>query len=88
MPDSQEHISTGNQPIRHRKRLLLSKTVGCFHCLGIFSPTRIEEWIDEDDAGVAQTALCPSCGIDSVIPVTEDIDEALNLLKQMQLRSF
>lgn len=35
---------------------------GCFHCLTIFNPNEIEEWLDDDD-----TAECPYCGIDSVI---------------------
>ena len=33
----------------------------------IFEPVLIDEWVDENDAGVGQTALCPKCGIDSVI---------------------
>ena len=44
----------------------------------MFSPDQIVEWIDEDD-----TALCPICGIDSVIadgsnlPITKDFLEAM-----------
>jgi hypothetical protein len=37
------------------------------YCLATFPPAAIEEWIDEDGARVGQTALCPRCGIDSVI---------------------
>ncbi|WP_082781211.1 hypothetical protein [Streptococcus sp. DD13] len=41
---------------------------GCFYCMQIFSPHEIDEWLVEDtkidDRG---TALCPYCGIDSVI---------------------
>jgi hypothetical protein len=41
--------------------------------LAIFTPLQIEDWVDEwDKNGVeinegGQTALCPKCGIDSVI---------------------
>lgn len=35
---------------------------GCFFCEETFSPTEITEWIDKAD-----TALCPKCGINSVI---------------------
>jgi len=48
--------------IHHRKDLEQDETCGCFYCLKIFSPQKIIEWIDHED-----TALCPYCGIDSVI---------------------
>ncbi|MDQ1000297.1 hypothetical protein QFZ28_000697 [Neobacillus niacini] len=59
---------------RHRKELEKDKICGCFYCTKIFSPAEITEWIDDDD-----TALCPYCGIDSVIgessgfPITEQV---------------
>jgi len=33
----------------------------------IFPPNQITEWVDADSTGEGQTALCPKCGIDSVI---------------------
>ena len=57
----------------HRKQVMASERCGCFFCESVFAPSAIEEWIDEDDG----TALCPKCGIDSVIgdasgePVTD-----------------
>ena len=48
---------------RHRKEILASKQCGCFYCKAIFTPDKIEEWIDTDN----NCALCPECGIDSVI---------------------
>ncbi|MBL9146550.1 MAG: cytoplasmic protein [Verrucomicrobiaceae bacterium] len=63
----------------HRSQLLSDGVVcGCFHCCEIFAPSTITEWIDEDDSGLGQTAMCPRCGIDSVIgsgsgyPITTD----------------
>lgn len=62
----------------HRVEIENSLTCGCFYCTSIFDPIVIEEWIDEDDDGIGQTALCPKCGIDSVIgdksgyPITKD----------------
>lgn len=47
----------------HKKELQNDYRCGCFYCEKIFSPVEITEWI-EDSLG---TALCPSCGIDSVI---------------------
>jgi hypothetical protein len=51
----------------HRTEVLSSHSCGCFYCLAVFRPIEIEEWADEDAAGTGQTALCPRCGIDSVI---------------------
>ena len=49
-----------------------------------YSPREIEEWVDADETGEGQTALCPRCGIDSVIgsasgyPITKEFLEAMN----------
>jgi NAD-dependent SIR2 family protein deacetylase len=43
----------------------------CFHCGKIFEKDDIKEYIDN---GV--TALCPDCGVDSVIP--DSVDEEIN----------
>ena len=49
---------------------------GCFYCTSIFNPEEIEGWIISPDG--RKTAVCPRCGIDSVIgqssgyPITED----------------
>ncbi|WP_070807541.1 hypothetical protein [Tractidigestivibacter scatoligenes] len=38
---------------------------GCFYCLAAFKPGEITEWVDDGDG---YTAICPRCGVDSVIP--------------------
>ena len=51
-----------------------SKECGCFFCIKIFSPEKINEWIPDSHA---RTALYPYCGIDSVLPdsrIKFDID--------------
>jgi hypothetical protein len=68
----------------HRKQVEESDLCGCFYCRSTFSPSVIEEWIDEDESEVGQTALCPRCSIDSVIvskagfPLTPEFLEAMN----------
>ena len=47
----------------HQSLLRLVVYCGCFHCKTTFSVDEIKRWIDGQ-----QTALCPKCGIDSVIP--------------------
>ncbi len=57
----------------HRKEISISKLCGCFYCLNIFKPSEICDWIKEksnneiDIEDVGETALCPKCGIDSVM---------------------
>jgi hypothetical protein len=46
----------------HRDAIVASRKCGCFHCLATFRPDKIVKWIDYN-----QTALCPKCGIDSVL---------------------
>jgi hypothetical protein len=47
---------------QHRDEILASAQCGCFHCCAAFPPEQIVEWTDDDG-----TAVCPRCGIDSVI---------------------
>jgi len=62
----------------NRDDLKNDKVCGCYNCLTIYSPKEIEEWCCESSRGEAVTALCPHCGIDSVIgessgyPITKD----------------
>ncbi|MBV1689930.1 cytoplasmic protein [Novosphingobium sp. G106] len=56
----------------NRDELGQSNEAGCFYCCRTYAPALVEEWIDD-----GATAMCPKCGIDSVIgsasgfPVTE-----------------
>lgn len=49
---------------KNKKKIRKSKLCGCYYCLKIFSNLEIKDWIKEDND---YTALCPYCGIDSVI---------------------
>jgi len=65
--------------MHNRKALDKDSICGCFYCLKIFSPSEIMEWIDNDD-----TAICPYCGIDSIIgessgyPITKPFLEVMH----------
>lgn len=68
------HFSSG-----HMEALKKDAVCGCFYCLRIFNPSEIEEWIiDDNPIDKNGTAICPHCGIDSVIgessgfPITTD----------------
>jgi hypothetical protein len=51
----------------YKKEILKSEKCGCFYCLEIFSPDEINDWHGEDCREYEPLALCPKCGIDSVI---------------------
>ncbi|MFX1238898.1 MAG: cytoplasmic protein [Promethearchaeota archaeon] len=62
----------------NRENLQNSETCGCFYCLSIFIPDEIDEWVDQNEEGIATTALCPYCGVDSILgsackfPITKE----------------
>lgn len=78
-----DYIVAHKYSSNHRKDVLNSQICGCFYCLKIFKPNEISDWIDENEKGTGQTALCPKCGIDSVIasnsgfPITSDFLEKM-----------
>lgn len=52
----------------HRAEIEAIAICGCFFCERVYKPSEIVEWTDRrSDDGPGQTALCPYCGIDSVI---------------------
>lgn len=76
-------IDAHKTSIRHKESIMKSSECGCFHCLAIFPPTRITDWTDTSGPESRYTALCPECGIDSVIgsdygyPITKDFLTAM-----------
>lgn len=62
----------------HREQVESSSFCGCFYCLEIFHPREIIEWVDE-----GKTALCPKCGIDSVIGSNSGVPLTNEFLNQM-----
>lgn len=62
----------------NHKNLLLDNVIcGCFYCQEVYDVSEIEHWIADESC-----ALCPHCGIDSVIPVAH-LDTPKALLKEM-----
>jgi hypothetical protein len=52
----------------HDVEIVSSAICGCFHCGEIYTPAEITDWLDDRIEGKeGRTALCPRCGIDSVI---------------------
>ncbi|MDR2639346.1 MAG: cytoplasmic protein [Helicobacteraceae bacterium] len=64
----------------NKAALAAQSKCGCFHCLKVFKPSEIVEWIEEKSG---QTAVCPYCGIDSVIGESAEREITADFLRQM-----
>lgn len=73
MHDNSDPIKAHEFSSKNMTALRNDRVCGCFYCLRIFSPVQIERRLVSEE-----TALCPYCGIDSVIgessgyPITEE----------------
>lgn len=71
---SPDYISAHKYSSNHKNEIKKDSKCGCFYCLKIFSPAEIKDWIKD----ISGTAICPYCGIDSIIgessgyPITEE----------------
>ena len=77
-------VSAHKHSSRHREEVLSSEIAGCFYCLETFAPADIVDWIDENDS----CALCPKCGIDSVIGSASGYPIDRAFLQKMKLHWF
>lgn len=81
MPNKNKRIiEAHNFSSNHREQILKGKMCGCFHCLSIFLVTEIAEWVEDKTDG---TAICPHCGIDSVIGESSGYPLTQEFLKEM-----
>lgn len=72
----------------HRDELQRSTICGCFYCCSEFEPGEIREWVDTSEEGAGQTALCPRCGVDSVIGSASDYPITPDFLGRMRAYWF
>jgi hypothetical protein len=72
----------------HRAAVCASTACGCFYCCSTFTPAEILDWVDEDADGKGQTALCPKCGIDAVLPAAPGFDLTPQFLAAMKAHWF
>jgi hypothetical protein len=67
----------------HKEKLTKDKRCGCIYCLAIFDPKEITEWLSEENGDSGGTALCPFCGIDSIIGESSGYPITESFLKEM-----
>jgi hypothetical protein len=68
----------------HKAELMQDNLCGCFYCLKIFHPSEITFWI----ADTTGTAVCPYCGIDSIIGESSGYPITTEFLIKMQNHWF
>lgn len=77
------HITAHKHCIRHHDAVMASTLCGCFYCCEMFAPSEITRWLADGATESDKTALCPYCGIDSVIgsasgyPITHEFLERM-----------
>ena len=85
LTDAHKHSSL------HEAEVKRSELCGCFYCTAVFPPTSIVDWIDDrnvPEQKVGATALCPKCGIDSVIGSASGYPISPEFLQAMEARWF
>ncbi len=79
-----DYIDAHRYSSNHKEQLVKDRKCGCFYCLSIFNPAEIEEWIED----VSGTAVCPFCGIDSIISESSGYPLTEEFLGKMRSRWF
>lgn len=76
-------IYTDAHKLCSNNRVLLkeSNLCGCFYCQSLFNYDKITDWIGD-------TALCPLCDIDSIIPTGKNYSFPVDILQGMYDRWF
>ena len=67
----------------NREEIARSRQCGCFNCCTLFDASEVEAYIDG-----GETAMCPHCGIDSVIGDASVIALTQQFLRAMRRRWF
>ncbi|MBR2377015.1 MAG: cytoplasmic protein [Clostridia bacterium] len=68
----------------NKEEILKSKKCGCFYCGKIFDKNLIVNWLKDSKE---ETALCPFCQIDSVLPDSK-VEITKEFLKNMHKTWF
>lgn len=75
-----DYIEAHKFSINHKRELKNDVKCGCFYCLEIFNPKEITNWI----ADTSGTAICPYCGVDSIIGAYTGYPITTEFLEQMR----
>ena len=82
-------VSAHKHCIFNYNEIQLSKNCGCFYCLKIYQPNKVDNWLKENnvDDPSQYTALC-YCGVDAVIGSQSGYPITKSFLSDMHNRWF
>ena len=66
---------------KNKEEIMASKGIVCYFCKMEAIPDDIDEWVKEQDG--KETAVCPSCGIDSIIGDASGLNVTPAFLEEM-----
>lgn len=79
-------LQAGHEAVILNRELVLASTdCACIYCLAVFPASSIRLWTD-GSRRFGRTALCPRCGIDSVLPDAAGFPLTPIFLQAMQAR--
>ena len=85
IPNYKEELISAHKCCRnHMEKLKKDNVCGCFYCLKIFSPKEIKIWLQDEHGDPLGTAICPYCGIDSVIGESSGFSITQEFLRRME----
>jgi len=84
MADTPNYIKAHEFSSNHKTQLMQDKKCGCFYCLSIFDPKEITKWVED----ISGTAVCPYCGIDSIIGESSGFPISKDFLEKMYIHWF
>jgi hypothetical protein len=72
----------------NKNEIIASDFCACFYCKRVYEPSQIKEWLFESRGELATkedkyTAICPYCGIDSVIGSVSKYDLSKEFIEAM-----
>jgi hypothetical protein len=78
LPDNHPLRVAHEKSANHRAEIESSEKCGCFYCEAIFDADQVADWTDDN-----MTALCPFCGVDSVIGDSSGFEITKRFLEEM-----
>lgn len=70
---------------QNQEQIQKSNLCGCFYCEKIFNANLVDDWVNDKEA---KTAICPYCGIDSVLGDASDYEITERFLHAMRKKFF
>lgn len=68
-----EYLDKAHEHCKDHRQDVEAGRCACFHCLRTFDGSEVCEWIDRGRTGTKNTAMCPHCRLDMVLPAARGL---------------